>query len=384
MFEFIFLLIATLFFSYICKKQQYTEGCKRLFIVFIYILASLYTGLRFRVGIDTLNYMDGYKYLMLNDIRVIDLFSSEQPYQPLYMLLIYIAKAISTDLWALQLLHSLVLNALIFTFIYKNTKSPFLGIFIYLITYYLYFNTEIMRESLAVGVFLCFTESLYNKKWLTYYTGVIIAMLFHISAAILLFFPLVQWLKPNKQFIIIVILSILMLGMAKSFLQDYLPLLNGQDNDTMRKMNGYVEFANDGWSLFGILYELSRASLIPIMFLYVYTEKKGRTFRYHNMILLTIIISIGIVFLQIIFSRFINYIMPFIALLYTDFIADYFKTKQYHKLSLLCIGCFTLLTIYSYTRNSAGYKAYKMWFPYHSVITPLTDSEREEMRNRTF
>lgn len=241
-----------------------------------------------------------------------------------------------------------------------------------------------MRESLAVGVFLCFTESLYNKKWLTYYTGVIIAMLFHISAAILLFFPLVQWLKPNKQFIIIVILSILMLGMAKSFLQDYLPLLNGQDNDTMRKMNGYVEFANDGWSLFGILYELSRASLIPIMFLYVYTEKKGRTFRYHNMILLTIIISIGIVFLQIIFSRFINYIMPFIALLYTDFIADYFKTKQYHKLSLLCIGCFTLLTIYSYTRNSAGYKAYKMWFPYHSVITPLTDSEREEMRNRTF
>ena len=97
------------------------------------IFVILISGLRYRVGIDTLNYMEVYNSLpSANNIS--DIFDSEGNYsmRPLFLLLVVISKLFSNDFWVCQLLHAIILNSCVFYFLYKESKYPFFCVAMYL------------------------------------------------------------------------------------------------------------------------------------------------------------------------------------------------------------------------------------------------------------
>lgn len=368
------------FFIAICGIIQYDIGKHKRHEKIIYVLLLIYItfliGFRYRVGIDTLNYMHSYNEIpTFNRLSFSDLFTQE--YQPSYFLLCVVAKSISPDFFILQLFHAFILNACVFYFIRKNTNYPFCGLFFYFIMYFFYFNTEIMRESLSIAIFLLNYNNLKNKKWIKYYCGVFISVMFHLSGLILIFLPLFFKIRLDKKFIILVIVFLFILFS----LQPYLELLNIFEK-IGDKVNAYAYASeNRTMSDLWVFFLFIQGALLPFIALY-YTKYiyKGNVL-FENLICIQIILGIGIVHYEIIFSRFTNYFMPFYSLLVAEMIGSAIIKHKITKFGIVLSFCLIML-VYGY--DFWSHEKYKFWIPYNSIFFPQKNVEREKMWEERF
>lgn len=349
---------------------------RKLYYLLIYIFVISLIGFRYRVGIDTLNYMLSYKQIpTLSSFSFTDFLSFN--YQPFYLILCIIARSISPDFFIIQLFHTIILNFCVFHFIKNNSNYPFWGLFFYLIMYFFYFNTEIMRESLAIAVFLLNYPNLKNKKWGRYYFLAFISIMFHISALILLFIPLTYKIKMGKTFLFFLLLFLVCLYS----IQPYLDLLNsfGKIGD---KVSAYIYFSeNNDRSFLWVFFLFMQCALLPLAItLYLkYILKKEIIFE--NLICMQIILGIGVMIYEIIFSRFTNYFMPFYSLLVAETLGSYFQQNKLTKLGCVFILCGIMMT---YGYDFWSHKKYKFWIPYNSVFSEKKDTEREKIWQERF
>ncbi|MFK2015199.1 EpsG family protein [Bacteroides fragilis] len=89
----------------------------------------------------------------------------------------------------LQLLQAFIVNSIVLSFIRKYTKYKYTALLLYVLTVYLHYNIEIMREAIAISFFLLSIKYYINKKWLKYYIVILGCILFHYSALFLLLLP---------------------------------------------------------------------------------------------------------------------------------------------------------------------------------------------------
>ncbi|WP_369683354.1 EpsG family protein, partial [uncultured Muribaculum sp.] len=151
-------------------------------LLFLFVYLILLIGLRYEVGGDTINYMGDYDWRVpLSQYKL----SFNDKFQPGYIILCSLGKSISPDFYVFQLIHSALLNTLLFLFIKNNTKYVYTSLGIIFLTCYFYFSTEILRESIAVLIFSLNYKNLINRRWLSYYTGVLLCFMFHLSAIFL-------------------------------------------------------------------------------------------------------------------------------------------------------------------------------------------------------
>lgn len=333
---------------------------------FLYVYLVLLIGLRYKVGIDTQNYM--YAYKDIPDIFLVWEHFGDSVYQPFYLLLCSIAKTISLNFYVFQLLHALILNFCIFKFISKNTEYKFLALFVCFYMYFLYFNTEILKESLAVCIFMFSYENIQKKRWVRYYIGVLIACMFHISAVILIFYPLTNFLKLNWKYPIIVGIFIAILLGADSYL-----ILFENFEKIGDKVDTYVEFNEAGaMNLNWIILNLMQLTIFPLSLLFFQKKIMKIETQYESLICMHALLGIGIIFYQIIFSRFTNYTMPFYAL----FVAQFFSLPLV-RLSLkkfIVLSSFVLwMYLYAqyYLGGSSYFRMYQAWIPYSTIFNPI-------------
>ena len=85
----------------------------------------------------------------------------------------------------------------IFKLIKTYSKHPFSVILIYYCSFtFIEFNFELMRETIAVAIFLMYGIKYYlSKKWIKYYLIVLLAYSFHPSAMMMFLLPLIRNLK---------------------------------------------------------------------------------------------------------------------------------------------------------------------------------------------
>ena len=97
-------------------KNRKTEGKIGFYLLlFLFILLA---GLRFRVGGDTLAYMEYFNTMpTLNELPNIDYLSSE--YNPFWYLFNALIKAVWNDFLFFQIIHAIIVNVAIFWFIQK-------------------------------------------------------------------------------------------------------------------------------------------------------------------------------------------------------------------------------------------------------------------------
>lgn len=362
------------------KKYWYAIEC---------ICLILLSGLRYHVGGDSLAYEEDFEsgtYPKLTELYRFDFKNSE--YQPLWYLLVAIVKSIANDFILLQIVHSLFINIVVFWFIRRYSKKPFTMVLVYFVMTYLYFNMEILRESIAVCIFLLSIPYLQNKRYLQYYILVILAIGFHFSALILIPIPLI--IKANTASFSIKQGTI---ALAIIFVLSLTPAIRSVLNaiDFSMVISRYETYSGLKSNFVGQIFPIIRSVFMLMLIVPIakFRENKG----FENGIINTYLLIVFIGILLQFFYRFENYlIIPFYVIILNNYYgykkfstSKRLKMRSAYIVFLIGISFILLNKTYYYVRdqsefnysNTAHY--YNRYYPYSSVFEKKEDSRRNNI-----
>ena len=235
------------------EKQRYFK----FHYIALFVLFSLIAGLRWRLGVDTVKYMNDFQYEMVSLTQLNLKYIIESRYQPFWVLLNAFCKSFDSFV-LLQLLVSAFFQSAIFYFLYHACKKPFTALIIYYMYNYLYFSMEIMRESLAIACFLYGILGLNKNAIAKYYIWATCAFMFHFFAAFLFLIPvLLSKCVPLKRKIIFAIATMLIYFVLKESILNY--IINIAPSAISWKLANYLlteRYSSNLWRLTGLLYNL--------------------------------------------------------------------------------------------------------------------------------
>ena len=368
----VFVLFLSVYYDYGDRRKDasYTPW---LFIVWCIIV--LIVGFRYRVGSDTIRYMDDFKHIHdLSTITMKDLLHDDK-FQPLSYLFFSICKTVSGSFYFLQFAHAIFINTAVFVFLRRNTTFVFTGVLFYLICNSLEFNTEIIRESMAVSVFLLGVNYLFNKKYLKYYLYCIIAFGFHVSALLAFIFPLLLLIRINLISVMLVAVFMVVIDRLYEALPQFFSLLSFLGGNVEDLIESYYREGEEA-NLNRYLLHAIRWVVMPVVVISLnLINKKNKPYSESNYLGLVLII-IMLSFLGLYsygFYRFNNYLMPFMWLLMAKAainLKDLRITKLIPARRFVCSLVFTLYILCSVwvAEIATGVENFKSYYPYTSLF----------------
>lgn len=357
-------------FHYEFRKKFFMD---RGYYLLVFVLLTCTTGLRYHVGGDALMYESIFPYLP----RLTELFNfidsrNYYNFQFFYVLLCALCKTISDDYYFYQFIHSIVVNSVIFWFIWKNSKYKYTVItLLYITLLYFYLTYEIQREILAVCCFLLGYNAFVKGKWYSYYTFAIVGFLFHISAIILFILPLFKLVNFNYKLIILAVV----LSIPLVFFKDNFTNLIGSVMFTESMQAKGEMYSEMGFSITGLLaFYFVRVVLLFPYFLY-YSKNKNLFGNFDWLFTAFLVISI---FSQIMVGaeRFLNYLyIPFI-ILFVDFVKETDVRNVIKKGFITTTVLLNLFFVLDY-KILLDYRYIYVYFPYDSIFEKEGSPERD-------
>lgn len=241
---------------------------------------------------------------------------------------------------------------------------------------------EILREALAISIFLISYNAFINKKWLWYYLGVLIAFFFHLSAIILIIFPLFRTRFTFNTFVIILVSMSIVLSFFRDEILDI--ILSFVTNEKL--IWAAITYLRLEINFNGIIFILASKVLAPLLFLYLSEIKLKYKPEIKTLIYLYVIISLVSIFIEP-FYRFTNYITPFyyvfiINVLIRIYSSDYFFRLRQPVIAF-CVVIPLIFQTYYFMRSTSsvvsGTRYYRVWTPYYSVFHQVEDEKREKL-----
>lgn len=147
---------------------------------------------------DWITYYPAFQKCDWDSINI-NLFDSRREYfEPGFMLLMNICKSIYDDFQFLVFVCTCINTALLYRFLKKRISCIPLGFLLYLCFGGYLMNTNLMRNSIAILVFINSLEFIEERRPLPYFLLCLLALSFHVSA--ILYFPLYFFfhMKCNK------------------------------------------------------------------------------------------------------------------------------------------------------------------------------------------
>lgn len=378
---YLLILFTILFFLYLTEvkgKRAWTlPGCYIVWLLFVFV-----AGLRYRVGGDSLYYQDIYPSLpSFGELKNYGLY--ENGYGPLWYLFCATTKAIDNRFFVMQIVHALIINTAMICFFNKYSRHLFACLLVYYVFYYLYFNMEILRESLAIAVFLFNMKNLINRRWGRYILGSLVSLGFHLSAIVLFFLPILMKMLQKKHIKLALTILIASIAGLLFILQnmaddlEFLPLilLTKMHSYGTREVNNINGIINDLMPFFAywLIYIIHGRLIIG-------QQAEQRTDLLFKAFLLFAFLG-G--FNEGIF-RFTNYLTP-LAIAYSVDVV-YTVAKEKRKQLNLLVSCLAFLLLfahksYYYYKDTSGLadhtRRYELWYPYESVFTQKEHYGRE-------
>ena len=371
-----FLLFIAILISALSKKNSEIED--RLNYYFLLILFVLVAGLRFRVGGDSLGYMDDFAALpTLSQLRDFDF--KNALYDPLWYIFNAIIKSIYDDFTFFQLVEATIVNSIVFWAIKKYSRYKYWTLLFYFIMYYLYFNMEILRESLALCVFLLSIPFLLKKRWLLYYLSALVAFQFHSSSIVLFFIPFLY--RPLKIKYYVLLISLLLV--LTFYITPFIFFSNFYISE--RIYNKAFSYTHIDVNIFGRLMQL--IFILPVIG-FQRIRKINKMEKHKFEYLMTAYILIGLLSLAIAgFYRFLNYLSICSLIYMVDTFMAIYKNKIYYFKSLLFVNSFVFLIFfyqsYYMLRDTSRYQPYTHFYnrylPYYSIFNEKVDMQREKL-----
>jgi hypothetical protein len=378
----IYIFIIIFLFLFALQYDVNRHEVSNTLIISWWLIFVLLAGLRFKVGGDSEFYRLYYSQIpRITEFSYHELLKDD--YQPFWVILCSLCKSISKDFTFFQFVHAIITNSIIFYFIKKNSSYFFTGILFYFIFYYLYFNTEILRETLAVCIFLLSLRYYVQKKWAKYYLLCFIAFGFHISAIVLFFFPLFSelWTKRSYFIFFIIILILLIIFSKLNIYQRIFDLIPSEGIRSKAKLQTIAPGAKA--NIYGVIYNSVVNIIIPVILLYVGEQFVKYKYEFRNLLYIYIFISLTSIFLSPGY-RFLNYLTPIYYLFLANMLNELFRYPRVRKyrytivlfLFLLPFSV-QLMTLFRGTSEKGHItRFYSRWYPYHSVFTKEIDTKK--------
>jgi hypothetical protein len=360
----IYIVIGFLFFFNIFIFENNNRRSAHNVYWFECVTLILLAGLRNSVGGDTIGYMMFWDGLpTFTELSNFNFILAE--YQPLWYCINALSKYIDSDFTTFQIIHAAFVNISVFIFIKRYSYSRFTAILAYYLISFLYFNCEILRESLAISVFLFAVPSLKDKKWIKYYLLCLIAFLFHSSAIILFFLPFVRFIYGKKISLKKVVLSVIILNII---LNPY--SVNLVATNIFPFLRPLVETYSDWeWSLIGLVVAVIKCVMLGLL---VYLRQRTKIFSMaiDGGLKLYLFFALFAIFLPI-GQRFQNYFVIFFIVAFADFLWQFRGVNLIVK--NLIIVFFVSTTIHYYYRDTSEWTGFQsrfvqLFYPYYSVF----------------
>lgn len=388
---FIFLALLVYHFDY----QDHKKGRVEFYLLALIVLVCL-SGLRYRIGNDTVVYEGTYNELP--DLPGLFTFDySTTRFKPGYIFLNAIARSISNEFYAMQFVHAIFVNSILFYFFYKNCSHIFVCVLYYYLFQFSNFNFEILRESCAIAVFTLGYPFLCEKKWLKYYLCAIGATLFHTSGLVTLIVPVIylpflrKFFQINK-YTLFLVLALYVVGslLATKFF-DYLRLLEMADIDNYANTYENSDYAEGRHlNIIGLVSFVLTTLFYPLLLGWLkknhYLGKEKKDFPVLESLVVVFIYVATLRLNLTLLYRFMGYFSPFLIILFGDTFFNQLKLFG-HKLRLsFGIWCIFFLpyTVFGFAQYfQATYitdvKKYSRYYPYETVIFKDKDPKREAL-----
>lgn len=381
---------------YLYDYRQQERGKILLWILLLIILVCI-AGFRYRMGIDSIKYENYYHWQQhtLAELRADDF--KDTRFAPGYVILSTICRTITYEFMLMQFVVSIAINSVVFYFFWKNTRHIFTAVLIYYFFLYLNLNMEVIREALAVSVFLLAWPFFRDGKWWAWYGMSILAFMFHLSAIFMFVLPViclpgVKWLFQFGTRSIFVCIGILVLGYAVNYLFfDFIKLIAFTENMAERaEVYSKTDLGGNKLNIMGIIIHLILYVIYPLTALYFVAksrnEKDERWRKFEMMVLMSVYISILNIPIEI-FTRYKNYFGFFSFVIMADWFFS-ILTVNYKKVRLGALSWYLILVpllgIRFYSgmlgnfNKSGSIKNYNMYYPYSNVFDQEIDPQREK------
>lgn len=352
------------------------------------ILLILMAGLRYHIGSDTIQ--NEYKFEacpdLLNILQSTTLLYSREP---LWLLLMSIVKSIWDYFIFFQLIIASIFNLLLLTFLRKTTSKTFTALLITFCVCWWNFNFEIMRESIAVVLYLFSILWLSEKKYIYYIVLSIIILFIHrFGFIIVLLTPIVIFQNRKIVFtVLFLIMFYLLLFVDKTQINIILELLMEYSSDSASdKIGRYMESTVEGFhgiNIVGMLELLIMSIILPILVILNRKDKNDGYNKYFPILIgLYILFSIFKAYFSIA-GRLNNYILIIFIVEMTNSLYN-FKLNRNYKLAFQALaflfvfsGCYYFYKpTYFETRKNVTYDV--RYIPYATIFND-TDEQRESL-----
>lgn len=223
MIPYIFIFIFLFYAAWECDIKGVKKYANTYFVIAFFIF-FLFAALRYNIGGDAVHMSyNWYKYPVMFSDGWFERYQKMQlgqsfitRYQPGWMYYAMFVRSINPNFVTLQIITSLLLNIAIFRIVKKYSQYPFLTLFIFYLTFsFILLEFEVIRESVAISVFLLLGfDNWVKKKWLLYYLANILAYLVHPSALLMFVFPIFRYLtnKSTKTYFVCFVLPVLVIA----------------------------------------------------------------------------------------------------------------------------------------------------------------------------
>lgn len=348
-------------------------GKQRAYFILFILLVSI-AGFRYNIGGDTIGYAAKFdQYPLLKNFTSADISDINERFQPGWVLLASICRTIVDNFLLLQFIQVLIVNIILFRFFKKNSLNYISCVVIYYCIFYITWNTEILRGSMACVMGLLFYEALENKKYAIAVICGLASYLFHVSGIMVLFILLISQLRPSKKgnyiFLIICLIGSQLWAILPNNTAVYLNSLFGEANvdpyfnqEEMHSLN-----------IFGMTLFYAKYLLLPILVIMFHERNEHKTKDITNFIWAYVFL-IMLSRYSIAFNRMSHFFLPFYVIGMIDALSYLVTSGRIKKVAMLML-VFVSLYIYQvellkpedHRENLFNYK-YERYYPYQSVF----------------
>ncbi len=382
---YLILLIYLLFLFYrydMCCQSRY-QNVNYWFACIVLILVA---GFRYRIGFDTINYMESFEspfYPRLSDFR----FGGDYGNDILWVFINSIGKSTSLGFYTVQLIQAAIVNIAVFWFIKRHSPKQFFAILLFFLFQWWNYCFEAMRESIAIAFYLFALDALICKNSLKhYYLRVWPAIFAHTFGFVTLFFPLIRYLKINKYLPVVFALFLVVLFSISDVVNTLVEGMTMMENAASAKATKYMEsdiYGESTLSLAGIV-ALFISRVVPIMYIVfvLHRNKDPKT----DVFIPYLLCYILVVLLRMempIFFRFYNYFEIMMIVGMTQAVTIHTKIREYNITALTWIMILFMIVIRGYeltkpeTDSTYDYKTYNRYIPYNSIFTEDYNEQSE-------
>lgn len=339
---------------------KHLELSPKPFWIGAFLILVLLMTFRYKLGGDTFNYMRDFSSFPYFSQLTLDSFAGLK-YAPLWIVFFSMVKSIFNHFVLFQFIHAVFINGVIFWFIHRYSRYRFASLVLYFLYYYFYFNTEILRESISICLFLLAVPSFLESNWKKYYLLAIFGFLFHYSAIILFIFPLLKNLKTRWVYYVG---AIVLLYLISLLVLSFLPPIFEELYKT------YVVFEPN---LGGYLYTTVCFILFPAFLLYIQRKYISEDYIFNSFVFVFFLISVYTYLSPSIALRFFNYLIPIASIVFIHFVGDLIEKRAAVSVFVLFfIPGVLLFKSQEYLQDTSsvmpGTRFYFRWYPYTHVF----------------